>query len=81
MRYTVLLLPDHDSATYTAIVPMLPGCITEGDTRELAIAAATEAARGWLLSAADRGIDIDIEPAGTEAVTIDVEMPVIVTAS
>ena len=30
-RYTVLLMPDADEGGYTATVPALPGCITEGD--------------------------------------------------
>jgi predicted RNase H-like HicB family nuclease len=60
---------------------MLPGCITEGDTREQAIAAATEAAQGWLQAAAERGLEIDQEPDGTEAVTVEVAMPISVVAS
>lgn len=31
-RYSVLLIPDPDEGGYTATVPTLPGCITEGDT-------------------------------------------------
>ncbi|HYU17587.1 MAG TPA: type II toxin-antitoxin system HicB family antitoxin [Chloroflexota bacterium] len=31
-RCTVLLIPDVDDGGYTARVPALPGCITEGDT-------------------------------------------------
>jgi antitoxin HicB len=42
-RYTVLLTPDPDVGGYTVTVPLLPGCITEGDTLEDALANAREA--------------------------------------
>jgi antitoxin HicB len=42
-RYTVLLTPDPDVGGYTVTVPLLPGCITEGDTLEEALANAREA--------------------------------------
>lgn len=47
----------------------------------MAIAAATEAAQGWLQAAAERGIEIDREPDGTETVTVEVAMPITVVAS
>lgn len=31
-RYTLLLVPDADTGSYTVEVPALPSCITEGDT-------------------------------------------------
>jgi predicted RNase H-like HicB family nuclease len=42
-RYSVLLIPDADVGGYTVLVPALPGCITEGDTLENALANAREA--------------------------------------
>ena len=33
MRLRVVLEPGEDGG-YTAVVPALPGCISEGDTRE-----------------------------------------------
>lgn len=42
-RYTIVLTPDPDEGGYTVTVPALPGCITEGDTLEEAIANAKEA--------------------------------------
>ena len=41
-EYTIILEPDPDGG-FTVFVPALPGCITEGDTREEAIANAKEA--------------------------------------
>ena len=42
-RYSILLIQDPDDGGYTVMVPSLPGCITEGDTREEAMANAREA--------------------------------------
>ena len=42
MNLTVLLEPS-DEGGFTAIVPSLPGCISEGDTRKEALANIREA--------------------------------------
>jgi predicted RNase H-like HicB family nuclease len=42
-KYTIILEPDPEDGGFTVLVPALPGCITEGDTREEAIANAKEA--------------------------------------
>lgn len=41
-RYTVVLTPDPDGG-FVVSVPSLPGCITQGDTRDEALANAREA--------------------------------------
>lgn len=41
--YTVLLIPDDEEGGYNAEVPALPGCFTQGDTVEEALANAREA--------------------------------------
>ena len=43
MEYTIILQPWDDSGGYTVIVPSLPGCITQGSTKEEALANAREA--------------------------------------
>ena len=47
MNLRVLLEPS-DEGGYTAIVPALPGCISEGDTREEALANIKEAIKLYL---------------------------------
>jgi predicted RNase H-like HicB family nuclease len=47
LRYTVVLDPDPDDGGYTVTVPALPGCVTEGDTREEALSNAAEAIEGF----------------------------------
>jgi predicted RNase H-like HicB family nuclease len=39
----VVLIPEEDGDGYTVIVPSLPGCISEGDTVEEALANIREA--------------------------------------
>ena len=47
MRYTVLLEPEEDGG-FVVSVPALPGCISQGDTREEALANIREAIQLWL---------------------------------
>lgn len=47
LSYTVIFEP-QESGGYTAIVPALPGCISEGDTLEDARANIREAIEGYL---------------------------------
>ncbi len=73
MRYALLLIPDPEEGGYTVRVPALPGCITEGDTLEEAIANAREAILGWIEAARKHGEVIPEEPLPPQTVTIDVE--------
>ena len=57
-RYTVLLIPDSVDGGYTATVPSLPGCITEGDTVDEALDHARDAIRLYIA---------DLEAAGEAA--------------
>lgn len=47
MKLKIILEPSEEGG-YTAIVPSLPGCISEGDTREEAIANIEEAIELYL---------------------------------
>ena len=47
MKIRVILEPSEDGG-YTALVPALPGCISEGDTREEALRNIEEAIRLYL---------------------------------
>lgn len=47
MNLKILLEPSEDGG-FTAIVPALPGCISEGDTRDEAIANIREAIELYL---------------------------------
>ena len=52
MKIRVILEPS-DEGGYTAIVPALPGCISEGDTREDALANIHEAIELYLETVED----------------------------
>jgi antitoxin HicB len=80
VKYTVLMIP-HGDGGYTAFVPSLPGCVTEGRTFDEALAFAQEAAAGWLETAAANGMEIPTEAEGTFVVQIDVQAPVLAVAS
>ena len=47
MKLRIVLEPSEEGG-YTALVPSLPGCISEGDTREEAIRNIEEAIRLYL---------------------------------
>ena len=42
-RYTIILQPEPEEGGYSVTVPFLPGCQTQGETLEEAIAMAKEA--------------------------------------
>ncbi len=56
-----MLLERNEDGGYTATVPSLPGCITEGDTWEEAIANAKEAIAGYIEALKSPGKPIPLE--------------------
>jgi antitoxin HicB len=44
-QYTIILHPVTEEGGYTVTVPALPGCVTQGETLEEAIAMAKDAIR------------------------------------
>jgi predicted RNase H-like HicB family nuclease len=71
-EYTIILHPDHEQGGYTVTVPALPGCVTEGDTIEEAIAMAREAIAGYIEALVKRGEPIPEELEHPQALTIRV---------
>jgi predicted RNase H-like HicB family nuclease len=53
--YAVCLIPDEEAGGYTVTVPDLPGCISEGDTEEEALANIREAMQAYIESLLKRG--------------------------
>lgn len=47
MKFLVVLEPDPEVGGYNVTVPALPGCFTQGDTEEEALANAREAIECW----------------------------------
>ena len=54
MKYRVLIEEDEDGG-FVAEVPALPGCVSQGDTREDALANVREAIAAYLESLEERG--------------------------
>ncbi len=52
--YPVCVYPG-DVSGYTAIVPDLPGCVTEGETLAEALERTVDAASGWVLDELEEG--------------------------
>ena len=57
-QYTVVLTPDAQQGGYTVTVPALPGCITEGDTLDEALAMARDAINLYIESLVAHGESI-----------------------
>jgi predicted RNase H-like HicB family nuclease len=50
MEYTIILEPDEEGEGFTVLVPALPGCITQGRTREESVERAKEAIAAYIES-------------------------------
>ena len=53
MQYTVLLVPDPE--WFSVSVPAMPGCVSQGRTRDEALRNVLDAMEGWLASEAEQG--------------------------
>lgn len=63
LPYPTVLIPDEDGFWF-AEIPLLPGCMTQGASREEALAMIDEAKTGWLIGALEEGDTIpEPEPA------------------
>lgn len=71
-QYTIILHPDMEQGGYTVTVPTLPGCITEGDTLEQAIAMAKDAIHLYIESLMADGEPIPEEHEHPQAIVINV---------
>ncbi len=62
LPYTIELTPDEDGY-WVAAIPLLKGCMTQGESREDALRMLDEAKELWLETALEEGVSIP-EPAG-----------------
>jgi predicted RNase H-like HicB family nuclease len=56
--YCRVVIPDHETGTYTARVMEFPGCVTQGDSIAQAHERLERAAEDWIRAALDSGQDI-----------------------
>ena len=71
-QYTIILHPDAEQGGYTVTVPCLPGCVTEGDTLEEAIAMAKEAIQLYIESLIADGEPVPEEKEHVQAIVISI---------
>jgi predicted RNase H-like HicB family nuclease len=57
----VILIPDEDGIGYTAEVPSLPGCYSQGDTLEEALTNIREAIEGYVEALEADGLPVPPE--------------------
>jgi antitoxin HicB len=77
LAYTVLTIPgEPDEGGYWVKVPALPGCVTQGETVEEALANAREAIEAYVLSVRERGLFLPEEGRNTTGLisTVSVEV-------
>lgn len=71
-EYTIILHPDIDEGGYTVTVPALPGCVTQGETIEEAIAMAKDATRLHVEALIAEGEPVPQEREHPQAIVINV---------
>ena len=58
MRYPIVITPDLEDGGFVAECPALPGCVSEGDTVEEALANIKEAIEGCMAVLREKGDSI-----------------------
>jgi predicted RNase H-like HicB family nuclease len=61
LRYTVLVYEDPEEHNFGVVVPELPGCVTQAESFDQALANAREAIEGHLLAMSEHGDEIPEE--------------------
>jgi predicted RNase H-like HicB family nuclease len=71
-RFTVVLLPAPEEGGFSVLVPALPGCLTQGETVDEALANAHEAIGLHLRALARDGDPVPEETIPPQLATLDV---------
>ena len=76
LTYTVRIEPAEEGG-YDVYVPALPGCVTQGDTYEEAVAMAQEAIEGFVeaLTLAGEPVPTEPQPGGPTTIAVRVRIP------
>jgi antitoxin HicB len=61
MKYRVILEPDMEAGGYLVSCPSLPGCHSQGETREEALKIIQDAIEGYLASLKKHNLPLPIE--------------------
>jgi len=71
-QYTAVFEPDEKEGGFTVTIPALPGCISEGDTFEEAVANIKEAASLYIEVMRKKRFEIPLESGGAVIAPIEV---------
>lgn len=71
-QYTIVLIPEPEEGGYSVLVPALPGCVTQGETVEEAVAMAQDAIAGWIAVAEKHGEPVPEEHEQPRTLTVNV---------
>jgi len=80
-HYTIILHPDTEQGVYGVTVPVLPGCVTQGNSIEDAISMAKEAISLHIEGMLADGEPVPQESEHPQALTISVAAPADVATS
>ena len=69
----VIVIPDEDGVGYTVEVPSLPGCISEGDTLQEALANIKDAIAEYIADMIANGEDVPEDAAPITVMAIEVD--------
>jgi len=72
MKYTIVLQADEKGRGFTVTVPALPGCITQGRTKEEALANAREAIEGFIEGLRKSGDPVPEEKRAPEIASVQI---------
>lgn len=73
MKLKVILAPEEEGG-FSVAVPALPGCYTQGETLEEALANAREAAEGWLEVANDNPSPFDKDGEAAQEIVHEIDL-------
>lgn len=60
MPHPMEIQEDTDEGGFVISYPDLPGCITSGETLEMAMQNARDAKKAWLMAAREEGLEIPV---------------------
>ena len=55
-------------------MPALPGCVTQGETRDEAVAMARDCIEGFMACLAESGEPVQVEPESADAIAVRMEV-------
>src|SRR5215213_2602639 len=70
-RYTVLLYAEPDEEGYAVVVPILPGCVTQGESVEEALDNARAAIEDYIKTSIALGDEVPFEAIPPGVVTVE----------